>query len=123
VASLNTHDLPPFAAYLETAPAETADALAAFLRAGGLLSGRDPAPPDLAVACLAYLAAGDARAVLVNLEDLWGETRPQNVPGTGDEEPNWRRRAAMSLEAITTGAEAGPALDRLARARQARKWE
>ena len=38
-------------------------------------------------------------AVLVNLEDLWGEPHPQNTPGTGpDQRPNWRRRAKLGLE-------------------------
>ncbi len=36
--------------------------------------------------------------VLVNLEDLWLEERPQNVPGTTDEYPNWRRPAPFTLE-------------------------
>jgi 4-alpha-glucanotransferase len=35
----------------------------------------------------------------VSLEDLWGEVRPQNVPGT-DDRPNFRRRAARSLEEL-----------------------
>ena len=30
--------------------------------------------------------------VLVNLEDLLFETQPQNLPGTGAERPNWRRK-------------------------------
>jgi 4-alpha-glucanotransferase len=36
--------------------------------------------------------------VLINLEDLWGETEPQNVPGTHRERPNWRRKARLSFE-------------------------
>lgn len=48
---------------------------------------------------LEQMATSDARAVLVNLEDLWGEPYPQNTPGTGpDQRPNWRRRAKLSLE-------------------------
>ncbi len=48
---------------------------------------------------LQQMAKSDARAVLVNLEDLWGEPYPQNTPGTGpDQRPNWRRRAKLSLE-------------------------
>jgi 4-alpha-glucanotransferase len=35
--------------------------------------------------------------MLVNLEDLWLEARPQNVPGTSTERPNWRRRARYSI--------------------------
>jgi 4-alpha-glucanotransferase len=38
---------------------------------------------------LEYLSDSDARAVLVNLEDLWLEEEPQNVPGTNTERPNW----------------------------------
>lgn len=48
---------------------------------------------------LEQMAKSEARAVLVNLEDLWGEPHPQNTPGTGpDQRPNWRRRAKLSLE-------------------------
>ena len=36
--------------------------------------------------------------VLVNLEDLWLEERPQNVPGTTHDYPNWRRPARYTLE-------------------------
>jgi 4-alpha-glucanotransferase len=48
---------------------------------------------------LEQMAQSDARAVLVNLEDLWSEPHPQNTPGTGPEQrPNWKRRAKLSLE-------------------------
>jgi 4-alpha-glucanotransferase len=50
---------------------------------------------------LAHVAASAADVVLVNLEDLWLETRPQNVPGTWRERPNWRRKARYPLEAFT----------------------
>ena len=36
----------------------------------------------------------------VNLEDLWLETQPQNRPGTGPEQPNWRRKSARTLETL-----------------------
>jgi len=49
-------------------------------------------------ACIAFLSASPARVVLVNLEDLWLETQPQNVPGTIGSYPNWRRKARYSLE-------------------------
>jgi 4-alpha-glucanotransferase len=39
-----------------------------------------------------WLARSNAKLMLVNLEDLWGETKPQNIPGTSKEYPNWRRR-------------------------------
>jgi 4-alpha-glucanotransferase len=37
---------------------------------------------------------------MVNLEDLWLARDPQNVPGTGKERPNWRRKAEHTLEEI-----------------------
>ena len=49
-------------------------------------------------AALEHLASSDARTVLVNLEDLWLETRPQNVPGTAGAVPNWRRPARYAFE-------------------------
>jgi 4-alpha-glucanotransferase len=49
-------------------------------------------------ACLVHLAGSAADLVLLDLEDLWGETEPQNRPGTGTEAANWRRRAARTLE-------------------------
>jgi 4-alpha-glucanotransferase len=51
-------------------------------------------------ACLEHMAEGDARLMLVDLEDLWGERRPQNRPGTGAEASNWRRRSEKSLAEI-----------------------
>ncbi len=50
--------------------------------------------------CLAVLAATQARTVIVSLEDLWGETEPQNIPGTYRQYPNWQRKAYYSLEAF-----------------------
>ncbi len=45
-------------------------------------------------ACLEHLAASKAPLVLVDPPDLWGEREPYNRPGTGAEEPNFRRRWA-----------------------------
>jgi 4-alpha-glucanotransferase len=54
---------------------------------------------------LEWLAASPARMVLINLEDLWGETAPQNVPGTHTERPNWRRKARLSFEEFSQSPE------------------
>ena len=119
VASLNTHDMFPFAAYwserdiverlklglLDEAGARQEDesrrmveaALVAFLRGRGLL-GEAADRRAVMAACLKYLSAGPARLVLVNLEDLWGETRPQNVPSTEKEYPNWQHKARYAFE-------------------------
>ena len=52
-------------------------------------------------AWLFRLAGTNASLLLVNLEDLWLETEPQNVPGTWEERPNWRRKARLALEQIS----------------------
>jgi 4-alpha-glucanotransferase len=121
IASINTHDTPTFASFTkgrdiddwvelgnikaEAAPAEHEqrrklwEGVAQFLRKKGLLEETD----DLAAlhrACLAYLGSGPSRFTLVTLEDLWLEERPQNVPGTWQERPNWKRRAHYALEEI-----------------------
>jgi 4-alpha-glucanotransferase len=60
---------------------------------------------------LERLAASAARYVLVTLEDLWLEDRPQNVPGTSHERPNWQRRARRTLDEIV----ADPGIRRMLR--------
>ena len=56
--------------------------------------------------------------VIVNLEDLWLEPHPQNVPGTGPREyPNWRRRAGYGLEAFKRLPAVTEALRRLGHSR------
>ena len=50
------------------------------------------------------VADPDAASVVVSLEDLWGETLPQNVPGTGPEVPNWRRQMARTLDDVAADA-------------------
>jgi 4-alpha-glucanotransferase len=120
VASLNTHDMPPFAAFwqgldieewrriglLDKAGVEEEKnrllsmkkALVTFLQDRDWLQG---AANDIAAvlkACLSFLAASQARMVLVNLEDLWLEIQPQNIPSTRKEYPNWRRRAKYTFE-------------------------
>jgi 4-alpha-glucanotransferase len=56
---------------------------------------------EVAAGCLAQLSATDARIVIANLEDLWGETGSQNVPGTtGEQHPNWHQRARHGFEEL-----------------------
>lgn len=98
LACLNTHDMPPFASFWrDSKPADRA-ALAGFLRRRGFLRTGAGSVQAVLKACYKYLASGRAGIVLINLEDLWLETLPQNIPGTGLEQPNWRRRARRSIE-------------------------
>lgn len=135
LAALNTHDMPPFAAFWAEQDIDLAAdlgrydvgeadarrgqresvrcATVSFLRAAtsaeahGELEGPEPAmsgpaaeASTLAAACLEWLAASRAQVVMVDLNDLWGETRQQNVPGTYDEHPNWRARSRYALSEL-----------------------
>jgi 4-alpha-glucanotransferase len=122
VASLNTHDTPTFAGHwrgddlvdsvelglmprseLKRAKKNREQlkaALVQFLKTQGLLKGRSPALREVVRAVLMWLKSSPAEIVLINLEDLWLETRPQNVPGTSTERVNWRRKARLAIEKI-----------------------
>jgi 4-alpha-glucanotransferase len=65
---------------------------------------------ELGEAIHTYLARSRARLMLVQLEDVAGESEQANLPGTTDAHPNWRRRLSVRLEDIL----AGPELSRLA---------
>lgn len=56
----------------------------------------------LMAALQAYLSKSPSLAFAVQLDDLLLEPMQANVPGTTDEQPNWRRRARLSLEEIAT---------------------
>jgi 4-alpha-glucanotransferase len=117
VASLNTHDMPPFASFFTRADGhELWMRLVNGLREQGLLGG-DPDLPATLSACYRFLAQSDARLVLANLEDLWLETAPQNVPGPDVGNPNWRRKLRHSLEEIRSLASARELLEILNEAR------
>ena len=120
VASLNTHDTATFMSFWTGADIDDRSALGllndeqtsrehedrsaqrvaltAFLRSNGQL-GEDDAPRAILTAWLSFLA-DHAEFLLVNLEDLWLESAPQNVPGTWEERPNWQRKAQFSIEQI-----------------------
>lgn len=96
LASLNTHDLPPFAAWW----------------------GEHPNPETAMWRGLEHLLTSDAPYVQVSLDDLWLETAPINRPGTTDEYPNWRRRLRDSLETMRTDAALAAAMSRIDTARK-----
>jgi 4-alpha-glucanotransferase len=147
VASLNTHDMPTFRGYWEERDVDDLEALGLFdepqareerqrraeqrrqLEAAALawrpadLDGCGDPYGLVLRGCLEHLAASPARMVLVNLEDLWRETEPQNVPGTGGERPNWRRKARLSFEEMTRRPETAAMLARVDRLRRAAAGE
>jgi 4-alpha-glucanotransferase len=139
VVSFNTHDMPMFATFWSgmdienrrdmglvddaAAAEEKAElearklALIAFLRHKGFLKGPASAPAVHA-ACMAYLSTRSANLVLINLEDLWQETQPQNVPSTGQERPNWCRKTAYTFEAFSQKPEVVEVLREIDKRRQ-----
>jgi 4-alpha-glucanotransferase len=118
VATLETHDMTPLAGFLQGEDIETRvdtgqlDPGAARREAAARRrlvvrmaertadSGDDVegAAPAILADSLAALAQSAAKMVLVNLDDLLLERRPQNVPGTGGESENWRHKTAVTLE-------------------------
>jgi 4-alpha-glucanotransferase len=135
LASINTHDLPPFASFWQgldiahrqnlaqqsdSAPGQKLEdrsklkeGLIAFLHRQGQLAPGDQAAHSVLAAVLAWLGRSQATMVLVNLEDLWLETWPQNIPGTIEEHPNWRHKARYSLEEFGQMPQVVEVLDRL----------
>ncbi len=112
LATVGTHDVPPVAAFLageqvtlrarlglltQGLAAERAAAAAALddwraaLAGQGLVAAGAPLDPAAFTAALyAYLARTPAVLIGVSLADAVGERRPQNMPGTTTEYPNWR---------------------------------
>jgi len=101
LAALNTHDMSPFAAFWRRQGREARRNLVMFLHRRGQLPLPGTGAAPVLRSCLRHLAAGRPRIVLVNLEDLWLETNPQNVPGDAGDYPNWRRKARRDLESFS----------------------
>ena len=112
LATVGTHDMPPAAAFLtgeqvtiraklglltqpeaeERAAAHTdvAGWLAMLAREGLLPRQARPSQDEFTVALYAHLTRTPAMLIGVSLAEAAGERRPQNMPGTVDEYPNWR---------------------------------
>ena len=116
VAVVNTHDMAPFAAFWAELADERRAAVVEQLARDGCGPATDDAL-DVLAALLGWLGRSDAASVVVTLEDLWAEDRPQNVPGTGPEVPNWRRQMARTLDEVVADPAAA---DRLGALRAAR---
>jgi 4-alpha-glucanotransferase len=132
IASINTHDMPTLRGYVlgtelkdqldlglvdQAAFDESLKARSALVQRVAHRFGDTTNTRELLTRILAYLAESPARGVLVNLEDLWLEDRPQNVPGTSTERQNWRRRARLSLDEITRNDDVREMLELVERAR------
>jgi 4-alpha-glucanotransferase len=111
LATVGTHDVPPVAAFVtgeqvtlraglglltREPAAERADAAAALrgwhaalAREGLAAVGARLGPAEFTVALYGFLARTPSALVGVSLADAVGERRPQNLPGTTTQYPNW----------------------------------
>src|SRR5262252_4057840 len=114
LATVGTHDVPPVAAFVtgeqvtlraglglltRDLAAERADAAAALRSwqdalareglGGPAARQARPDPAEFTVALYGYIARTPAVLVGVSLADAVGERRPQNLPGTTTQYPNW----------------------------------
>lgn len=143
LASLNTHDTPSFAGWLAADDVDRRLAAGLLddrgadearrergrqvgrLAAGLVAAGRlDPSVVpgwrDLLAGFVADLAASDAAAVLVSVDDLVGATEPQNVPGTPADRPNWVLRLPVPVDDLADDPWVDGVLAAVAAARRAR---
>jgi 4-alpha-glucanotransferase len=112
LATVGTHDMPPAATFLtgeqvtiraelglltEAEADERAAArrelyswLAMLAREGLLANPAEVTPEAFATALYGFLARTPAMLIGVSLAEAVGERRPQNLPGTVHEYPNWR---------------------------------
>ncbi|HEX6521889.1 MAG TPA: 4-alpha-glucanotransferase [Streptosporangiaceae bacterium] len=112
LATVGTHDMPPAAAFLageqvtlraglgqltrpepveRAAAAAELDRFLAMLARQRLISAdTKPDAAEFTTGLYAYLTRTPAVLIGVSLAEAAGERRPQNLPGTTDEYPNWR---------------------------------
>jgi len=112
LATVGTHDIPPAAAFLSgeqvtiraklglltqpeaeeraAAQAEMTGWLKMLAREDLLPRHSRPSPEEFTTALYRYLTRTPAVLIGVSLAEAAGERRPQNMPGTVDEYPNWR---------------------------------
>jgi 4-alpha-glucanotransferase len=93
LATVNTHDMPTFAALWQDP--EAARELSELL---ALEVGVDAA--TALDAAIALLGRSEAPFVQIAVEDFWSELRPVNVPGIFDPEHSFCRRMALDLDTL-----------------------
>jgi 4-alpha-glucanotransferase len=141
LATLNTHDMPPFAAMWSgldicqqrrlgiLADADVPEAMQKRHRLKrsllSLLPCRLQAETahvrDVLRCTLEWLGAQRAHYVLLNLEDLWLETRQPNVPGVGAAYPSWRHKSALTMEEIRGSRDVDDLLDVIRQSRTGKR--
>lgn len=138
LACFGTHDTPTLAGFWQSAdvawweklgwitPPQAAKARKDRAGEKRQLSGikaRSPLPaqatPKIRDTVHATLAQAPAALVAVQLDDILGLSVAQNLPGTIDEHPNWRRTYPLTLDQIAESAALRETADLMARAGRA----
>jgi 4-alpha-glucanotransferase len=81
----------------------------------------DACPQELPGAVLEYLAQSESGLMEVRLEEIFGITEQQNLPGTKKEHPNWRVRFPLTLEQMAASPDPVRLAARLHKARAGAK--
>jgi 4-alpha-glucanotransferase len=119
ITSMNTHDMFPFAAFwqendilgrqklklLNTEQAkkeletrrQIKKLLISYLQYKGFTNDISQDTETMYKSIIYLLALSESYAVLLNLEDLWLETNPQNIPGI-QKSQNWSRKTRYSID-------------------------
>ena len=65
-------------------------------------AGQPGLPPRMVQAIHAFLASTPCAMMVVQLEDVLGVSDQVNLPGTVHEQPNWRRKLPLDLQALAS---------------------
>ena len=94
-------------------------ALEQLLTEEGFLSPTRPDDDARLEACIELIGSTPAPLALLPLEDVMGSMEQPNLPGPGDEHPNWRRRWPIEVGHMLRDEAITARLKRLGKARQA----
>lgn len=106
IAGLNTHDMFPFQSVTTNSDLSELSRLGILNEKDVVIIKREreallknwSKEESSFLGLLEKMAASTARFVIVNMEDLWQETMPQNIPGTISEYPNWSKKFSVSSQ-------------------------
>lgn len=129
--ALSTHDTAPFAAWWDATDVTDGEDLGVYADGRGDVARAERGDTTAYLeeifstsgmeetrdAVIDWMAASAAAVAIVNIDDMWGEGRRQNVPGTDTERPNWRARHLHTIEEVIADPIIRSRLERLRRIR------
>ncbi len=121
---INTHDMPMLASYKKGSDLELVSSLGILSQDYKVKFAKERkeqieswenklGKESFTNTIMQKIAESEAKYFVVNLEDLWGEEMPQNIPGTWKEYPNWRKKFALEIDEWTKNEKVHKALSTL----------